>query len=157
MNKQTKRVRREATTWQEVKTRREGMEVADDFFGLLVGGSGYVDQHLTLELVARSTESCLFVVRQCRKIATQKCADTQVTMSPNLPCRDENRQHFAMSPTLPAKDFGNDDNEDNNNEAIINCWLQSGELDRRETTKARLLITAVISGILSIPVAVTLF
>jgi hypothetical protein len=38
-NKQTKRVR------QEVKTRREGMEAADDFFGLFVGGSGYVDHH----------------------------------------------------------------------------------------------------------------
>jgi hypothetical protein len=32
---------------QEVKTRREGMEAADDFWGLFVGGSGYVDQHLT--------------------------------------------------------------------------------------------------------------
>ncbi len=46
-NKQTKRVRREATTRQEVKMRREGMEAADDFFGLFVGGSGYVDHHLT--------------------------------------------------------------------------------------------------------------
>jgi hypothetical protein len=40
MNKQTKRVRRELTSRQEVKTRREGMEVADDFFGgLFVGGA----------------------------------------------------------------------------------------------------------------------
>jgi hypothetical protein len=68
-----------------VKTRREGMEAADDFFGLFVGGSGYVDQHLTWELVARPTESRLFVVCQCWNIATQKCADTQETMSPNLP------------------------------------------------------------------------
>ena len=45
-NKQTKRVQREAMTRQEVKTRREGMEAADDFFGLFVGGSGYVDHHL---------------------------------------------------------------------------------------------------------------
>jgi hypothetical protein len=39
------------------------------------------------------------MVCQCRKIATQKCADTQETMLPNFPCRDENRRHFAMSPT----------------------------------------------------------
>jgi hypothetical protein len=46
-NKQTKRVQCEAMTRQEVKTRREGMEAADDFLGLFVGGSGYVGQHLT--------------------------------------------------------------------------------------------------------------
>ena len=38
MNKQTKRVRREATTGQEVKPRCEGMEAADDFLGLFVLG-----------------------------------------------------------------------------------------------------------------------
>jgi hypothetical protein len=47
MNKQTKRVGREATTRQEVKTQRKGMETTDDSFGLFVWGSGYVDQHLT--------------------------------------------------------------------------------------------------------------
>ena len=37
-NKQTKRVRREVTTRQEVKTRCEGMEASDDFLGFLLGG-----------------------------------------------------------------------------------------------------------------------
>ncbi len=46
-NKQTKQVQREVMMWHEVKTRRKGMEAADDFFGLFVGGSIYVDQHLT--------------------------------------------------------------------------------------------------------------
>jgi hypothetical protein len=37
-NKQTKWARREATTRQEVKTRREGMEAADDFLGFICWG-----------------------------------------------------------------------------------------------------------------------
>ncbi len=40
MNKQTKQVQREATTRQEVKLRRKGMEAADDFLGLYVLGEG---------------------------------------------------------------------------------------------------------------------
>jgi hypothetical protein len=37
------------------------------------------------------------------EMLTQKCDDTRKFMSPKLACRDENRQHFALSPTLPAK------------------------------------------------------
>ncbi len=48
MTKQTKRVRHEATTREVDATQGDGGRAADDFFGLFVlGGSGYVDYHLT--------------------------------------------------------------------------------------------------------------
>ena len=39
------------------------------------------------------------MVRQCRNITTQKCADTQNFMLPKLARQGENRQHFALSAT----------------------------------------------------------
>jgi len=68
-------------------TRGDG--AADDCCVCLLGGGGYVNQHFTSELVASSHlptyEYRLFVVRQCRKITTQKCTDTQETCCRNWP------------------------------------------------------------------------
>jgi hypothetical protein len=48
MQQPTKGTNKRTTKQTKRVTRREGMEAADDFFGLfVVGRSGYVDYHLT--------------------------------------------------------------------------------------------------------------